>query len=242
MGMILRNLGMINNDRTFCVILSHFFVEKGQEYKFDVLEYVVNFYKSMNKFVILSGHGEVSIPKLLMSQIDKVYWEKSIDRREIGRGHPKFCMKGFEIAKKNGFSVILKMRAEDILLLGDMNRRLYSLLSDKKILVSEQTNMIRGRLGDLFMFGDLDFIHGLWRRLPWDYSKNGLYNLFRNFDDMSLNINVNQFIQEHCNYKTPQTLGWVTVTDAWDFEKKEVKNLETCLWGKKPGHAYYGGF
>ena len=222
--------------------MSHFYIEKGQEYKFDILEYVIEYYNKLNAYIIFSAHGEVSIPERLSSKIDAIYWENKIDRAEIGRGHPRFCIQGFFIAKKMGFKNVLKNRAEDLLLNENQYSDLLLLLSDKEMVVSEQTDLPAEKVGDLFMFGKTEYIYNLWTINKWDYSYDGLYNLYNNFSILSNSIPTCSYIKEKCSYVTPQDIKWVTVADAWDANQKIVKNLNASFWGKKKGFIYYGGF
>lgn len=238
--MILKLSDTKNKD--FCVVFSHFFVEKGQEYKFDIFEYVVDYYNNLDAYIIFSAHGEVDIPAGLSDKIDAIYWEKNIDRSEIGCGHPKFCIEAFDMARKKGFENVLKMRAEDMLLNNDQFSFLLSSLNSKKMIISEQTNLTNKKVGDLFMFGQTEYIYRLWTANKWNYSRDGLYNLYNNFSNISENSIPNAYIKEKCLYLTPQDISWVTVTDAWNLKSKNVNVLESCYWGKKKGFVYYGGF
>ena len=118
-----------------CVLLSHFHVKSHEKYKFDILNYVVDFYKKQDCFIILTGHGEVEVPQLVADKLDDLYWENGIDTSQIGRGHPKFCIKGYEIAMKHGFQKILKTRAEDLILKDNIKDFLDEKLGEKKLIV-----------------------------------------------------------------------------------------------------------
>lgn len=238
--MILKFLDTKNKD--FCVVFSHFFVEKGQEYKFDIFEYVVDYYNNLDAYIIFSAHGEVDIPNNLSNKIDAIYWEKNIDRSEIGRGHPRFCIKAFDMARKKCFKNVLKMRAEDVLLNSEQYSFLLRCLNNKKMIISEQTNLSNEKVGDLFMFGQTEYIYSLWTANQWNYSRDGLYNLYNNFSNLSASSVPIAYIKEKCLYLAPEDISWVTVTDAWDSKNKSVNDLESCHWGKKKGYAYYGGF
>jgi hypothetical protein len=238
--MILKHSDTKNKD--FCVILSHFYVEKQEKHKFNILGHVVDYYKNLNAYIIFSSHGETEIPHKLQDKIDAIYWEQAIDRNELGRGHPKFCIKAFEMARERNFKKALKIRAEDILLDTHQHKNLLSFLGDKKMILSEQTSFKDERIGDLFMFGEVSFMHELWTVLPWIYSRDGLYNLYKNFTKLSAKNVPASYIENNCAFKSPQELSWVTVTDAWADGKVDMQKLESCFWGRKKGFVYYGGF
>lgn len=225
-------------DDKLCVLLSHFFVKSHEKYKFDVLNYVLDFYKKQDCFIILVGHGEVKLPEVITNKVDDFHWEETIDSSQIGRGHPRFCIKGYEIAMKYGFQKILKTRAEDLILKNDVKNFLDSKLGDKKMIISEQTSLKRNMIGDLFHYGDLMFMYNLWTSLPWKYETDGLRNLFHN--------TVNYFstdilkIKDKFRFARVEELQWVCVTDSWNHITHQPKNLENCYWGLNR-YQYYGG-
>ena len=230
--MILKLSDTKNKD--FCVILSHFYVERQEVHKFNILDHVIDYYNNLGAYIIFSSHGEIEIPHKIQDKIDAIYWEQTIDRNELGRGHPKFCIRAMAMAKERGF--------KDILFNDNQHADLLSLITDKKMIISEQTNLASEKVGDLFMFGETDYIYKLWTTNKWNYSRDGLYNLYQNFNTLSPDASARSYIKEHCLYLTPQDINWVTVTDAWKEGKIDAHSLRSCFWGKKKGFVYYGGF
>lgn len=226
-------------DDKLCILLSHFHVKSHEKDKFHILNYVLDFYNKQDCFIILVGHGEVGLPESIVDKVDEFYWENTIDVSQIGRGHPKFCIKGFEIAMRYGFQKILKTRAEDLILRDDVKSFLESKLGDKKLIVSEQTSLENNMIGDLFHYGDLFFMYNLWVSLPWKYNTDGLRNLFYN----TLNYFQSDVskIKDKFKFVKVKDLKWVCVTDSWNYMANQPKNLEHCYWGLNR-YEYMGGF
>jgi len=118
------------------LVLSHVYVREGERYKFDMINYVIGRMKRLgNFFVVLSGHGPCLPTEQLSKQIDAIYWDGNVREEELGRGHPKFCIKGFEICKQNNIQKVVKLRAFDYLVNKDRFEDLVS--QEAKIIVSE---------------------------------------------------------------------------------------------------------
>ena len=70
------------------------------------------------------------MPTSIKEKVDKFYWESSIDDNEIGRGHPKFCIKGYDLLIDNNIELCIKLRASDITLNTD---KIITALDTRKI-------------------------------------------------------------------------------------------------------------
>ena len=228
------------------IIYSHIHVRENETEKFDMLRFSVDYLKSKQSdlFIVLCGHG-IEPPDFIKSCIDKIYWQNDIDTNEIGRGHPKFCINGYRILLENNINKSLKLRFCDIV---DNITLVRNLLDNdsNRLVVTEQTCLSRGMIGDLLIFGDTKTIFDIWRYNPWDYSKSGLYNLYDNLKDYSSNEskNIKEFLELNASFVTPENVGWYTLENKWNkFEKKLNSKLDyQDLWGKAPGYDYYGGF
>ena len=237
---ILRGLVMKNK---IGIVLSHLHVRPSEVYKFDILNEVVNTFRNYEKdfFIVVSSHG-CKVPKCILDNIDDVYWEPSIDENEIGRGHPKFCIKGYEMLMKNGINKSLKLRACDIV---GNEKRLYELLNTKDLIITEQTCLQKRMIGDLLMLGNTKDMLDLWSTNPWDYSKSGLYNLFDNAEILAKqqNLTVDQYLRQKAFYLKPEDLGWYDVEKNWDRQNNCFKTEfnKSHLWGFGQ-YPYYGGF
>jgi len=226
------------------LVLSHIHVREHERYKYDMLNYAIDNIRDHVAYIVLSGHG-VPPTEEIINKVQAVYWEDNIDAKEIGVGHPKFCIKAFQDLHENGMKKSIILRYCDLIgnidILQDLLRR-----HGDKIIISEQTSIEVGMIGDLFMAGETKHILDLWITKPWDYSKSGLFNLF---DAACLrarekNINVGEYIGENMFYVHPKDVMWVTLEGAWSVDDcKPSQNLdESCLWGNRQGYQYYGGF
>ena len=226
------------------LVFSHIHVRDHERYKFDILEYCINFFNNSNHdfFYVVSGHG-VEMPTSIKEKVDKFYWESSIDNNEIGRGHPKFCIKAYDLLIENNIELCIKLRASDIAL--DINK-VISALNTRKILLSEQTSVERGMIGDLFLAGPTSRVRGLWTENMWDYSKSGLYNLFDNANLLAKkdNLTISDFFKQNCLFFSPHDISWVTLDNNWDSSlKKPSSEIDSSdVWGVKQGYEHYGGF
>lgn len=226
------------------LVFSHIHVREHERYKFDILEYCINFFKNSNHnfFYVVTGHG-VEMPTSIKEKVDKFYWESSIDDNEIGRGHPKFCIRAYDLLVENNIEICIKLRASDIVLEID---KIISALSTRKILLSEQTSIERRMIGDLFMAGPTSAVRDLWTENTWDYSKSGLYNLFDNTSLIAKkdNLTIHDFFKKNCVFFSPYDINWVTLDNNWDvFLKKPNNELDSSdIWGVKQGYQHYGGF
>ena len=225
----------MNFDNKIGLLFTHFFVNKNEQYKFDILEHNINYFNSFktNFFIVLCGHG-FTPPSYITDKIDKLYWENTIDSKEIGRGHPKFCIKGYKILLQNNITTSIKIRGFDFI---DNKNLLYNLLSNNDITITEQTCLNKKILGDLLMFGKTSSMLNLWSVLPWNYDISGLYNLFNNA--LYLNKDINSLL----NFISPQEIGWYSLEHNWDINnKKPLNKPNQHLWGEVNNYEYYGGF
>ena len=196
------------------LVLSHIFVESSEKTKFDWVEKALEKYKDLGVdfFSVLCGHG-LKPPKSLSEQFDEIYWKEEILNREVGRGHPHFSVKGFEICKNAGCQKTLKTRAYDYI----ENVEIFS----EHLAISEQTDLSKGIIGDLFMYGETQYLIDWWTKNPWDYSTNGLSNLYKNMPNN---------LPAEALFLSPEKLGWKTFED----------NANT-YWGHHKNYEWHGG-
>lgn len=226
------------------LIFSHLHIANNETHKFDILQTNIEYFREFlsNFFIVVSGHG-MPLPERIMNKIDGHYWENTIDQEEIGRGHPKFCLKAYNIMIDNNIEKTLKLRASDFI----GNKQVFcDMLQQEKLVITEQTSMQRRMLGDLLMFGSTKQALDLWGAQPWDYSKSGLYNLFDNAEILatSNNMTTQEYLQKNSTYVTPERIKWYTYENNWDLMRKKPKEEFSTkhLWGNIPGYPYYGGY
>jgi len=225
------------------LVLSHIHVRSSELHRFDMLEYVINFFKNRSDFfIVLSGHG-IEPPPNITKIVDKIYWENQIDNNEIGRGHPRFCIESFNILNDLGIEKTIKLRYCDLILNID---DLLSLLKDNDLILSEQTCFTKRMIGDLFMAGSTKKLLDMWTEKQWDYSKSGLYNLYDNMESIShrYGLEIYPYLKQNCLFLKPQNIKWVTLEGNWNSATKNLNSEMTDdnLWGAKQGFPYYGGF
>ena len=127
----------------------------------------------------------------------------------------------------------MKLRAEDLIENKEVLQSLKREIGSYRMIISEQTSLEDGIIGDLFMFGETDFMHGVWTAAPWNYNWNGLKNLYNNFTLVNSTNDVHGFIKKSCLFKSPVDLEWVTVSREWrDTMEKEARRF---LWGAQQG-------
>ena len=232
------------NSDNLGLLLTHMFVRQGQTHKFDQLNYVIDYFKQKhdNFFIVVSGHG-VALPNNLRSLIDGVYWEETIDERQLGRGHAKFCIEGFKMLKNNKLNNCIKTRYCDIVENVDL---IMKEISNNRLMFTEQTCMKRKMLGDLLMAGNTDTLHQIWSKSEWDYSKSGLYNLYDNAQlyAKEKGLSLKEYLEQSCTFHKPEDLLWYTVEHNWSQQESKLARplCEQHLWGKQANYGYYGGF
>lgn len=236
---------MSNSLKKVGLVLSHLHVRPGEEHKFDMLQYTISHFKKMKTdfYIVLAGHG---LPPSddLTKQVDKIIWKDSIVQKEIGVGHPYFCIESFSALKELNIEVSVKLRSCDIVLNEDVLKELID--SEANFSLTEQTCLNTGMIGDLFMAGKTEKLLSLWSTLPWNYSKSGLYNLFDNaaFLASQFGMSTSDYLKNSAKFISPQDIGWVTLEHNWDKSSKSIiENLDSKhLWGAKMNYQYYGGF
>lgn len=182
-------------------------------------------------FIIWSGHGTMDVKPCAKAFCDKIIWSLPIPS-EIGWGHPYCVQKGLEYAKEVGATRVLKMRADSVSLREDIFEYCDEIIEKEKTkcLVTAQTNLTN-LIGDLFMYGDVDFLLEIWKRNKWSYDKNagmidGMSNLWRIYHSNSKYNNL----RECFSYRNCKDLQWILIDtdEAYNFSK-----WEEHLWDKK---------
>ncbi len=225
------------------LLFSHLHVRENELYKFNMLKYSIEHFKSFDSdfYIVVSGHG-INPPDFITEQIDNMYWESEIDTNEIGVGHPKFCIKGYELLLHQGISKCMKLRGSDLITKED---KLLSALKTSKVTLTEQTSFDRGMIGDLLMIGTTTMVHDLWTKNSWNYKKSGLYNLFDNARSLCENhFDLHEQLKNKYNFLSPHEIGWMTLENNWNDQELNIIEpfSQKHLWGHMQGYGYYGGF
>jgi hypothetical protein len=199
------------------LVLSHIFVREGeQDPKFNWTEKAIKKNRELKEdfYIVLCGHG-VHPPRGITKAVDEVFWNQNIDEKQLGTGHPSLCIKGFEICISAGCKYTLKNRAYDYA----ENKDIFN----HELLLSEQTHLQKGIIGDLFMYGETEYLLKWWSQSDWNYGPDGLHNLFEKSSAME------GFVQK-ATYLNPEQLGWKTFEDD-----------SNVFWGHHKGYEWHGG-
>ena len=71
-----------------------------------------------------------------------------------------------------------------------------------------------GYMGDLFTYGDVNFIKKCWNEKTWYPTTTGLLSLGKNFINTVGGLNEKSWLEllkKHCSYRDPDTLKWVNL-------------------------------
>ncbi len=197
------------------LVLSHFYVEpKDTDQKYSWIKKAINKNLNLNKkfYIVLCGHG-VAPPAEIKELVDEVYWEENIFPDELGRGHPKFCIEGFKRCLNAGCEFTLKNRAYDYI------ENIKPL--QRGILITEQSCLQQQIIGDLLMYGPTQYLFDWWSNSPWNYSINGMKNLYNNLP---------QNFYCDLNFISAKEIGWKTYEDN-----------SNDYWGKSKGYEWHNG-
>lgn len=218
------------------LLLSHCFIKDDSEFfKVEIFNFVINYFKSKYKdiTIIITGHGIDNFNHLISS--DHLMWIP-FTQSEIGYGHPICVEMGYKLAKNLGAKKILKMRLDSLSVHEDIFGYCDDILVEEKkeCLITSQTNL-NGLIGDLFMYGDIDFLISIWKPDRWIYNMDGMGNLNNIFHQ-----NYKSSIKEKFSYRDNKSLKWIFLKSD-DFQIIKNSNLgekyEDFLWDK-----YYGSY
>jgi len=229
-----------------CIILSHVFVRPDEQHKLEQIEFCVRHYRRNNpdNYIILTGHG--SLPSNETFDIcDFVHWDRIIDENEIGKGHPKSVNIGLEHATQHRFIWAFKCRADSVILRPNIVNYCNELLNDKRILLTQQTELARRRAGDLFMFGQTQFIKKCWDLSNWYPTETGLTSFADNLL-VACSMQPQNWMRCLLTYTAfvdIYSIKWIDLRLNWDELKgkqdellnNQLESYEKYLWGTKEG-------
>ena len=231
---------------TDCIILTHAYVEPEQKYKLEPIEFAAKHARQNNphSYIILAGHGLK--PDIDNGVCDYIHWEDQINDKDINVGHPRLCNIAYDHAEYKGFEKILKTRADSIHLIENITAHCDRLLGNKKLLVTQQTAIDRPQIGDLFMYGDLQFIKKCWNIDTWYPTKTGITSLAKNFlSTVDKQIECEQDWHDACidnlSFVDIYNLKWICLQKNWNEVSQNsnsvMKNImsdwHNHLWGSK---------
>ena len=194
-------------------------------------------------YIILTGHGLK--PTEVEQYCDFIHWENEIIESEIGYGHPKLVNLGIQHAISKGFDYLLKTRADSINLRKNIFKWCLDNLDNKKYLITQPTVLDSKQLGDLFLFGDINFFKKCWDLDNWDYEISGLEPHANNFIKASDANTFREALIKNASLKNIYNLRWICLRGPGNWEKlKKKKNklllnklfkFRKYLWGSSEG-------
>lgn len=223
-----------------CILLSHVFIREGETEKLESVEFAIKHWGEHNPeaFIIITGHGQR--PRNLDHYCNYIIWEDNIIEKEIHKGHPYLVSRGLEIAERKGFRNILKSRCDTIHTIKNVVEHAKSLLpSDKKMLVTQQTSLVRQELGDLFLYGPTSMMQKMFNIDKWYPTKSGLNSLANNFLDMCDEDNWRDACLNNLNLVDIYNLKWIDFRSNW----QELKDKKHAMLSNNLNdeHKYYWG-
>lgn len=230
-----------------CILLTHVFIEPGQEAKIDQSNFVAEHFRknNPNDHIIVTGHGLK--PDKLSDYCDYVYWSDQIIGSDIGYGHPVLVNKGLDYVEEKGFTHLLKTRLDGVNLLPNIFDWCMQELGDKKYLTTQATTIDNFVLCDLFNFGSVEVMKRCWDITNWYPNLDGLVPHAKNFFDMCKEDTWSEALKNNCVIKDILTLKWIDfrASNNWDLlrnKREEIFNnklegYKNFLWGY-PGFAW----
>ena len=223
---------------TNCIILTHTYIRENEAYKIAPLQFAVQHYRknNPNDYIILVGHG--LRPTV---DCDYMYWEDIINEEDVNVGHPRLCNIAYTQAESKNFSTILKSRADSINLIEEICTYTKGLLGNKKLLVTQQTTIDRQQIGDLFLYGDLNFIKKCWNIKTWYPTKTGVTSLAKNFLSVVDETDWRSACINNLSFADIYRLKWICLQKNWaeisahhdDVMNNKLSNWHMHLWGSK---------
>jgi len=148
-----------------------------------IINLSIKYFKKNNPqtYIILSGHGETPLQETI-DLCDYVFWEELWDLKDNGYvvDNPAqyyHVMKGVEHATKQGFDYCLVTRPWCLIGLPNVIEYCHDIITkeNKSILLTQSTSMKTYEVGDLFMYGKIDVMNGIWSE-PVLNNEAGLVN------------------------------------------------------------------
>lgn len=221
---------------------------------------------NLNAYIAFTGHG-IRPFKETLDQCDFVYWEDELrPMRHDGyiEGMPAqffFVSKGIKHCFEKGFKYCLKVRGDGIYGIKNIPEYCHTVLSkeQKKMLLTQMTGSLYYKMGDCFMYADIELLDAIWDLNNKVEHIDGLINTGIHFVEyFSKNkvpqFNKNQIIAEgltweqllrkYCSFRDIFSLNYMDLRWnyhtlaklGWEKISKEILtdnfNLKNYLWGK----------
>ena len=224
---------------TNCLILTHAFVKENEVHKLEPLNFALKHwrYNNPDSYIILAGHGL----RPNVENCDYVHWEETINDKDINVGHPRLCNIAYDHATEKGFTKILKSRSDSIHLIKNIADYSDTLLKDKQMLITQQTTIDRPQMGDLFLYGNLNFIKQCWNINTWYPTNTGVTSLANNFMSVCEEENWHDACINNLSFVNIYNIKWICLQKNWTVVQNNQQQVldnnlpdwHNHLWGSK---------
>tara|TARA_R110000824_G_scaffold58377_8_gene157881 strand:- start:4500 stop:5372 length:873 start_codon:yes stop_codon:yes gene_type:complete len=234
------------------------------EQKKHILDISISHMRKWNpdSYIILTGHGEEP-KKSTIDKCDHVHWEplRPMDLGGTVIGMPAqyyFVSKGVKHAKEQGFDYCLKTRGDSVVCLPNVVEYCHDVITseEKKILLTQQTGDSLYKMGDCFMYGEIDLLDGMWDLNNEVFHADGLRNTganfikhfsgelppqqFSNTDKYFNDLSWNEMLKEYCSFRDIFKLKFIDL--RWNYVKAyHEKNLDKIVDNDFPFNEYLWG-
>lgn len=197
--------------------------------KLEIVEFGLRHLRSWNPdaYIIMTGHGHR--PKNL-DLCDWSYWEdecRPLNEHGYVIGMPAqyyFVHQGIKHAAERGFTRCLKTRGDCVIGIRNVVAHCDAILNDedKPLLITQQTG--NERMGDCFMFGDVNVLHGIWHEDNAVFSPDGLQNTARHFRSYFNDFgNWESLIKKRCAFRDVDELKFTCL--RWNYRYLAARKI-----------------
>jgi len=225
-----------------CILLSHVYVRHDQHYKLKQIEFTIKHYRlhNPNSYIILTGHG-LQPTNLTIEICDFVDWRNTIIEEELEKGHPYLVNVGIDHAINQKFTHLFKCRSDGVILRDNITQYCSELIKDKNILLTQQTKFSQIHAGDLFMYGDIDYIKKCWNIGTWYPTTSGLISFARNIYNNQNHLTWKECLKKYAEFVDIYQIKWIDFRANWtELQSKlenilinKLENYERFLWGSR---------
>ena len=170
-----------------------------------------------NSFIILIGHGH-SPHNSTTRMCDEIIWENKLyelDENGYVKDMPaqyKSVSLGVKAAYRNGFGHILKTRADCVHMIPNICDYCNKILDEEKkdLLLTQMTGLQAPKLGDCFMYGNINILD-----CTWDYrnpirNTDGLKQIGLSFlDKCGWTNDWNELLKTTCSFRDVNELKYI---------------------------------
>lgn len=227
-----------------CLLITHQFIKNNSEkWKYDIFDFCINYYRENNPdtYIILTGHG-LKPRKSTLEKVDWVYWQESIIKSDIGKGHPMLTTIGLQHAKEKGFEYVCKTRLDTINLIKNIVEFCDNKLKlSKKLILNIYAYDDRYQLMDLFIYSKTDVLLKLFNPNKWKTSwcKDGTGPVAQNYLEDINNVKIifpfnsdfwKKELDKNCLIIDIKELKWIDLRLIKDLKNINLDNWKEYLW------------